>query len=526
MSDVRLLERRIAALETIVRNLSRSTNTNTAQVGSGHNHDAAYAPAAHVTDTTTHGTTGDVVGTTDTQTLSNKTLTTPTIADYTNAGHDHQDADDGGQLDHGLALTGLTDDDHTQYLLLAGRSGGQTARGGTASGDDLTLESTSHATKGDVIVQPSGGNLLVGTNTVIGATVLAEIKGSGSKPVTLALHRETANALGPELDFFKRRSGMGVVSSGDNIGTIGFGAAGGSDIVAAAAIIAQVDGTPGAVDMPGRLLFLTTPDGSATLAEAVRINNSQNLIIADGKRIESDEVRARDSGGLALYDDAGSGLFVADGGNVGVGTADPQRKLHIQDTSNGPLTLLALDNVDTTNDNGAVVSFRTTTTGTGAAAFQQVASIRAQYTEHNHATRSAALAFITTNGGASAERLWIDPDGKIGIGTTTPQGRLHGHDGTGGFLFVTKTAIDGTAQTLIPNGSGDVLYRLHVDYVIRLSSGAVSSGIVEISNGGNTGFHDIGGETYNLRVNADGSADIRRTAGSTTATFAATLVWL
>lgn len=50
-------------------------------------------------------------------------------------------------IDHG-ALTGLLDDDHTQYALLAGRSGGQTLYGGTASGDDFDLFSTSHATKG------------------------------------------------------------------------------------------------------------------------------------------------------------------------------------------------------------------------------------------------------------------------------------------------------------------------------------------------------------------------------------------
>lgn len=53
------------------------------------------------------------------------------------------------ELDHGLLL-GLADDDHLQYLLLAGRSGGQIAHGGTASGDDLELRSTSHATKGSV----------------------------------------------------------------------------------------------------------------------------------------------------------------------------------------------------------------------------------------------------------------------------------------------------------------------------------------------------------------------------------------
>lgn len=44
-------------------------------------------------------------------------------------------------LDHGSALTGLGDDDHTQYALLAGRSGGQTAIGGTAANESLTLKS-------------------------------------------------------------------------------------------------------------------------------------------------------------------------------------------------------------------------------------------------------------------------------------------------------------------------------------------------------------------------------------------------
>lgn len=55
----------------------------------------------------------------------------------------------GGVTDHG-ALTGLTDDDHTQYALLAGRTTGQSLTGGTASGDDLTLLSTSHGTKGNI----------------------------------------------------------------------------------------------------------------------------------------------------------------------------------------------------------------------------------------------------------------------------------------------------------------------------------------------------------------------------------------
>ena len=71
----------------------------------------------------------------------------------------------GVKLDHGAALTGVLDDDHTQYALLAGRAAGQTLIGGTGSGDDLILRSTSNATKGDVLLADQGGNVGIGTTS-------------------------------------------------------------------------------------------------------------------------------------------------------------------------------------------------------------------------------------------------------------------------------------------------------------------------------------------------------------------------
>ena len=62
-----------------------------------------------------------------------------------------------GASDHG-ALTGLGDDDHTQYALLAGRSSGQTLKGGTGTTDDLILQSTSGVGATGALIQMKVGN--------------------------------------------------------------------------------------------------------------------------------------------------------------------------------------------------------------------------------------------------------------------------------------------------------------------------------------------------------------------------------
>lgn len=67
------------------------------------------------------------------------------------AGTDNAITFSGGSVAHNSLSELTTGDVHTHYALLAGRSGGQTLIGGTDSGDDLTLQSTIHATKGSII---------------------------------------------------------------------------------------------------------------------------------------------------------------------------------------------------------------------------------------------------------------------------------------------------------------------------------------------------------------------------------------
>jgi len=65
-----------------------------------------------------------------------------------------------------------------------------------------------------------------------------------------------------------------IVQSGDSLGHFDWHGADGTDMVPAASIDCQVDGTPGANDMPGRLVFLTTADGASSPTERMRITSN------------------------------------------------------------------------------------------------------------------------------------------------------------------------------------------------------------------------------------------------------------
>ncbi len=81
--------------------------------------------------------------------------------------------------------------------------------------------------------------------------------------------------------------GTTVVQSGDLLGRISFQGADGSQLVASAEVEAEVDGTPGANDMPGRLVFSTTADGAASPTERCRIDSAGRLLVGTTSLIDS-----------------------------------------------------------------------------------------------------------------------------------------------------------------------------------------------------------------------------------------------
>lgn len=68
-----------------------------------------------------------------------------------------------------------------------------------------------------------------------------------------------------------------VVASGDSLGDIVWRGSDGTAFIDGAGILAAVDGTPGTNDMPTRLIFQTTPDGSASRTERMRITNAGDI---------------------------------------------------------------------------------------------------------------------------------------------------------------------------------------------------------------------------------------------------------
>lgn len=168
--------------------------------------------------------------------------------------------------------------------------------GGSAAGSTLTLKSTSGTGTSDAIIfqvgsngategfrVATGGQIVVGgtsAQTYASITPAIQLNTLASQTV-LAQARWSNDNLGSAISLLKSRgTSVGsytIVQSGDNIGNIFFRAATGAaaDVAIAATIVAEVDGTPGATnDMPGRLIFQTTPDGSSASAERLRISNN------------------------------------------------------------------------------------------------------------------------------------------------------------------------------------------------------------------------------------------------------------
>lgn len=132
-----------------------------------------------------------------------------------------------------------------------------------------------------------GGRLLVGTSSSIGYGGLLQIVGGDTaRP---QIHRNINDQYPASIYLSKARgTASQSVSNADEIGQIGFIGYDGTGQIFAASIRCFVDGTPGANDMPGRLVFGTTADGAASPTGRMQIDNAgRSYIFSSGNGLLS-----------------------------------------------------------------------------------------------------------------------------------------------------------------------------------------------------------------------------------------------
>ena len=133
----------------------------------------------------------------------------------------------------------------------------------------------------------SSGRLLIGHSSNVTPYVASNVQVSGTdSSAALSVARYQNSASNPYLVLVKSRGGLGaatIVQDDDGLGHIAFVGADGNDLTSeGAAISAEVDGTPGQDDMPGRLIFKTTADGSNAATERLRIDSGGKILIGSG----------------------------------------------------------------------------------------------------------------------------------------------------------------------------------------------------------------------------------------------------
>ena len=272
-----------------------------------------------------------------------------------------------------------------------------------------------------------------------GGTPKLQVEGNAGSSSQILITDTRTDGRNSQLAFAKTRDGS-IVQDDDILGSIGFFGDDGSDTRTwGGRITCEVDGTPGGNDMPGRLAFFTTADGSGTPTERVRIDSSgrmglgsvapedplhiksnsgsirlENTVVSnndstiaydnDTFHIKVDPNNVRGSSAFKLDIDTFTALTVDDNRRLGVNTESPTSVFDVQ--------VNTLAGINFTNSGQSpLLDFRANNVETAG---------RIRVAE---ASGGGAMLFLTkTTGDTLTESFRIDTSQRVLIGTTSNVG--------------------------------------------------------------------------------------------------------
>jgi hypothetical protein len=298
------------------------------------------------------------------------------------------------------------------------------------------------------------GDILIGTSTA-----LSGVWGTGQLQITdtatnhLLLNMDVNSGTAASLEFLKRRSGWTVLNSGDVLGAIGFSGADGVDAALGAYIYATVNGTPGSNVMPTRLGFFTSPVGSSTPVERLRLNDTGGTVYGKLDISGSGE-------GLVANHSGAQSIKLVGGGAASTGIGWRSYLL-------GANVTLPADNIPEVVGGGGY--------DRGYAIGMSI----------ENSTDKGMTFWSGSAAGDMTERMRMTNGGSFGIGIS-PSSKLHVHGGAGTYLKVSTTTFtngidigfDGAAAYLWNYGNCDLIIGANnVERMRVKSTGLVGIGI-------------------------------------------------
>jgi hypothetical protein len=254
--------------------------------------------------------------------------------------------------------------------------------------------------------------------------------------------------------------------------------------------------SPGAkLDVQGNIYALTGTSGQGIFLRGpalTTVTSQPSLTLSNAWGGNADGLRVNAYSGIGLYANDTLGLFVAGTnsgytvGNVGIGTTAPSTLLHVYRNAAGSSVNITGGAVGSRNDTGIDFSIINATSVVYGRIAQQVttASIGAEV---------GGLVFSTINSGTLAERMFIQGDGKVGIGTTSP-GRLLevGVTGAAGVVGIARFShsVGGNQRSWDIGGWRGCFFGANDNFGIKDSSGGNTALVIDTS--GNVGIDTTG----------------------------------